>query len=743
VELQVIRRRWLAQAATVGRVVTIPLTALAFYALHEWGGIADIPLSTLYLILGLAGLTSFLAERRWPADCTRAQLNARVAIDIAATTAVIYAIGWGPTLAIGYVFVVANEFRDHGSRVWQPALVWTAIGIGLGEGAIAIGLAPTKVAEPAVHGLAVLAILGTAFIMRLLGSTTKLKENAEAKVRSSEERFRSLVRNASDAICVVDAEARITLLTPAIELVTGYPADEYVGKVGFDLIHPDDVASAAELLAQSLTQPGRVFRTEVRAVHRDGTWRWTEVSLMNHLDDPAVKGVVANFHDITERKQFEEKLAFDAYHDHLTGLSNRPAFHEALTRALARARRHARWNAVLFLDLDRFKLINDSLGHEVGDHLLIEVGDRLRACLRPEDVVSRFGGDEFAVLLEDIAGNEDATQVADRVIELLRQPLLVASREIFLTTSIGIAVVGDSVSEPGEVLRDADQAMYRAKAAGGCRWELFDEKNAPRMVERLELEAELWRAVERGELLLHFQPEVSLCNREMVGVEALIRWEHPERGLLSPGSFVPLAEETDLVVAVDQFVLAEACRSALGWQASLGPVVVSVNLSPRWLRRPASYAEILEIVAESGLEPKLLQIEVTERLALGDDGAVGALEQLRGAGMRIAVDDFGTGHSALGYLRRFPIDVIKLDRSFVERVDHVSPEAAIVQAVIALGHALDMHVTAEGVERAGQVDRLRALGCDSAQGYYFSAPVPVEELKSMPSWVQRPTSLAT
>jgi diguanylate cyclase (GGDEF)-like protein/PAS domain S-box-containing protein len=666
-----------------------------------------------------------------------------VAIDIAATTTVIYATGWGPTLAIGYVFVVANEFQEHGSRVWQPALVCTTIGIGLGEAAIALGIAPTMVAEPGVHGLAVLAVLGTAFVMRLLGRATAMKEQAEATVRSSEERFRSLVKNASDAICVVDADARVVLVTPAIELVTGYPPEHYLGEVGFELIHPDDVDTAAHLLAEALEHPGQVFRTEVRAVHRDGSWRWAEASVMNLLDDPAVHGVVANFHDITERKQFEEKLAFDAYHDHLTGLSNRTAFHEALTRALARSRRHARLNAVLFLDLDRFKLVNDSLGHEVGDHLLIEVGARLRTCLRPEDVVSRFGGDEFAVLLEDIAGIDDAIQVADRVIELLRQPLPIASREIFLTTSIGIAVVGDSVSEPGEVLREADQAMYRAKARGGCCWELFDENLAPPMVERLELETELWRAVERGELLLHFQPEVSLCSGEMLAVEALIRWAHPDRGLVSPGAFIPLAEETDLVVAIDRYVLAEACRCAHGWQASLGPVVVSVNLSPRWLRRPGSCDEILEIVAASGLDPKLLQVEVTERLALGDDGAVDALERLRSIGMRVAVDDFGTGHSALGYLRRFPIDVIKLDRSFVERVDRVSPEAAIVQAVIALGHALDMHVTAEGVERPEQVERLRALGCDSAQGHYFSTPVPLEELSSLAGRPQRSTSLAT
>jgi diguanylate cyclase (GGDEF)-like protein/PAS domain S-box-containing protein len=581
------------------------------------------------------------------------------------------------------------------------------------------------------------------FIMRLLGWTTAMKEEAEATVRSSEERFRSLLKNASDAICVVDANNTIVTITPAIELVTGYPPEAYLGRVGFDFIHPDDLAAASEVYAEALEQPGRVLRAELRAVHRDGSWRWAEISIMNLLDDPAVCGLVANFHDTTERKQFEEKLAYDAYHDHLTGLSNRTAFHEALKRALARSRRHGRPNAVLFLDLDRFKLINDSLGHEVGDHLLIEVAERLRTCLRPEDVVSRFGGDEFAVLLEDIAGNDDAIQVADRVIELLRQPLPVASREIFLTTSIGIAIGRDGATEPGELLREADQAMYRAKAAGGCRWDLYDASLAPPMVERLELETELWRAVERRELILHFQPEVSLCSGEVRAVEALVRWRHPERGLLPPGSFIPLAEETDLVIAIDRFVLAEACRCAREWQPTLGAVVVSVNLSPRWLRRVRSYDEIFEIVAASGLDPKLLQLEVTERLALGDDEAVGTLDRLRQLGLRVAVDDFGTGHSALGYLRRFPIDVIKLDRSFVERVDHVSPEAAIVQAVIALGHALGMHVTAEGVERAEQVERLRALGCDSAQGHYFSVPVPVDELGSLSGVARRPTPLAT
>jgi diguanylate cyclase (GGDEF)-like protein/PAS domain S-box-containing protein len=737
------RRSWLQEPSAVGRAVTIPLTAGAFYALYRWGAIAHIRLWVLYLILGLAGVASVLAERRWPAQCTQRQLHARVAIDIAATTSVIYATGWGPTLAIGYVFVVANEFRKHGSRVWHPALVWTVVGIGVGEAAIATGIAPSIVAEPEVHGLALLSVLGTVFIMRLLGWTTAMKEEAEATVRSSEERFRSLLRNASDAICVVDADARVTVLTPAIENVTGYPPEEYLGKVGFEFLHPDDVAAASQLYAEAIEQPGRVFRTEVRAVHRDGTWRWVEASFVNLLDDPAVRGMVANFHDTTERKHFEEKLAYDAYHDHLTGLSNRTAFHEALKRALARSRRHGRPNAVLFLDLDRFKLINDSLGHEVGDHLLIEVAERLRTCLRPEDVVSRFGGDEFAVLLEDIAGNDDAIQVADRVIELLRQPLPLASREIFLTTSIGIAIGRDGATEPGELLREADQAMYRAKAAGGCRWDLFDENLAPPMVERLELETELWRAVERSELILHYQPEVSLCSGEVRAVEALVRWRHPERGLLPPGSFIPLAEETDLVVAIDQFVLAEACRCAREWQQSLGSVVVSVNLSPRWLRRTHAYDEIFEIVAASRLDPKLLQLEVTERLALGDDEALGALNRLRESGLRVAVDDFGTGHSALGYLRRFPIDVIKLDRSFVERVDHVSPEAAIVQAVIALGHALGMHVTAEGVERAEQVERLRALGCDSAQGCYFSMPVPSDELAYLSGWERRPTPLVT
>jgi len=721
-------QRWLAKPSTMARSITIPLTGAAFYALHRWGVIADVRLWLLFLILGLAGLASFLAEAHWPAHCTARQLHLRVFVDVASTTAVIYTTGWGPTLAIGYVFVVANEFTKHGSRVWQPALIWTTIGIGAGQAAIATGLAPTQISEPEVHGLAILAVLGMAFIMRLLGWTTAQKEQAEDSVRSSERRFRSLLQNASDAVVVVDADAHITEASPAIELFTGYPPSAYVGQIGFDFLHPDDVHRAAEVYAEALAQPGTVLRVELRARHRDGDWRWADVSVMNLLADPSVAGMVANFHDITDRKHFEEKLTYDAYHDHLTALPNRTAFHDGLRRGLARVRRRGITVAVLFLDLDRFKLINDSLGHEVGDHLLVEVAERLRTCVRPEDLVGRFGGDEFAILLEDIAGPDAAVQVADRIIESLRQPFALASREVFLATSVGIAVNHLDTREPGDLLREADLAMYRAKDKGGSRWELFDVRRAPRMMERLELETELWRAVEREELVVHYQPEVSLCSGEVHALEALVRWEHPQQGLLVPGSFVPLAEETDLVVAIDRFVLRQACLRAVEWQElSRRPVRISVNLSPRWLRQSGAVADIEEIVGESGLELGCLQVEITERLAMDEDeGTSALLGRLRELGISVAVDDFGTGHSALGYLKRFPIDVIKLDRSFVERVDRESPEAAIVQAVIALGHALGMHITAEGVERPEQIDRLRSLGCDSAQGFYFFPPLPAE-----------------
>jgi diguanylate cyclase (GGDEF)-like protein/PAS domain S-box-containing protein len=745
VELQVaqLQRFRLRQPSAVGRVVTIPITAAAFLALHHWGGIAPVRLWLLFLILGLAGVVSIAAEARWPANCTTRQIHYRVAVDVAATTAVIYTTGWGPTLAIGYVFVVANEFTKHGSRVWHAALIWTVVGIAVGQLAIATGIARSLIDQPAVHGLAVLAVLGTAFIMRLLGWTTAKKEEAEAMMRSSELRFRSLVQNASDAVCVLDGEGRIATITPAIEVVTGYPAEHYLGKVGFEFLHSDDVAQAAELYAAILASAGRVVRGELRTRHRDGSWRWAELRAMNLLEDPNVKGMVINFRDVTERREFEEKLTYDAYHDHLTGLANRTAYHETLKRALARALRREQPIGVLFLDLDRFKLINDSLGHDVGDHLLIEVAERLRTCLRPEDAVSRFGGDEFAVLLEDVTGLDDVTQVADRVLDELRLPFAVGGREIFLTTSIGIVVRDDGHAEPGDLLREADQAMYRAKANGGSRWEVFDERLAPPMVERLELETELWRAVEREELVVYFQPEVSLCTGEVHGFEALVRWQHPERGLLAPGAFIPLAEETDLVIAVDQYVLAEACRAAQTWRETLGLALVSVNLSPRWLRRSRAFEEIDEIVEASGVDRRLLQFEVTERLALADEDAVTALGRLREKGSRIAVDDFGTGHSALGYLRRFPIDVIKLDRSFVDRVDRVSPEAAIVQAVIALGHALDMSITAEGVERAEQVERLRSLGCDNAQGHYFARPLPIDDIAAFVAGERRPTPLSS
>jgi diguanylate cyclase (GGDEF)-like protein len=386
---------------------------------------------------------------------------------------------------------------------------------------------------------------------------------------------------------------------------------------------------------------------------------------------------------------------------------------------------------VLFLDVDRFKLVNDSLGHEVGDRLLVTVAERLTTCVRPQDVVARFGGDEFTILLTDVDGADAAIAVAERVRDRLRPPVRVEDHELFLSASIGIAVSAGA-DRASDVLRQADLAMYCAKDNGRSRWELFDPSSAPEVVERLELEADLWRALEHGELRVLFQPEIDLATGQVVGAEALVRWEHPRRGLLEPDTFVPLAEESSLIVAIDRHVLGEVCRWARRWSGARPngrPFVVSVNLSPRFIHQADVVASVTDALRESAVDPRCVQIEITERTAVTDlDATCARLHELRALGVRVAIDDFGTGYSSLSYLKELPIDVLKLDRSFVTGIESHAADVAIVQAVVTMGHALGMKVTAEGVELPEQGAHLRALGCDTAMGWLWSRAVPGEEL---------------
>jgi diguanylate cyclase (GGDEF)-like protein len=445
-----------------------------------------------------------------------------------------------------------------------------------------------------------------------------------------------------------------------------------------------------------------------------------------------------------------DQLARQAFRDPLTSLPNRALFMDRLAHALTRTERRGEQLAVLFLDLDRFKVVNDSLGHGVGDQLLIGVSQRLAGCLRPEDTIARLGGDEFAILLEDVKDDKGPTSVADRLTGELQQPFVVEGREVVITVSIGIAMSTARRMTPEDILRDADLAMYHAKGKGKARYEVFDKSmNAPAK-ERMDLELDLRNAVARGEFILHYQPVVELPTGRITEVEALVRWKHPQRGLLFPADFVGLSEETGLIVPLGRWVLHEACRQTRQWQlaAPATKLAISVNLSARQLQQPGLVDEIGAVLRETRLDPGALRLEITETVVMHDaPTTLAKLEALKALGVQLAIDDFGTGYSSLGYLKRFPVDTLKIDRSFVKGIGRDMEDSAIVRAVITVAKSLGLSVTAEGIETADQLDQLRTLGCDHGQGYFFAKPMTSDRVPALlvatSPWGSRQTETVT
>ena len=527
-------------------------------------------------------------------------------------------------------------------------------------------------------------------------------------------------------------------ISPSIERVLGYSQADWISDGGLwdRLLHPEDadrvIAAEAECASsgEALVQEYRISRADGRVI-----WIRDEMTVVRGDDGRHEPLFFGAFMDVTDRKRMEAELERLALYDSLTGLPNRALFGDRLDQALAhRARTQA--IGVYFLDVDRFKRINDSLGHVAGDEVLREVAARVQRMLRPEDTVARFGGDEFTILCESIGGVLEAVGVADRLQREIAQPLRAGGAELRLSASIGIALV-----EPGEeadhsrLVEDADAAMYRAKERGGARTELFDVEMRERAVDAISIEQELSRGLERGELRLYYQPLVSLQSGEMVGAEALIRWEHPERGLLSPDKFLPIAEESGLIVQVGAWAVGEACRRLRDWdRRNGGPsnFSLAVNLSARELTHPDVVPTVLNAVRRSALDPHRLTIEVTESTAMADrDSGFRALRELHEAGVRIAIDDFGTGYSSLDHLREMPADVLKIDRSFVAGMSANSPDTALVAAAIAMGRALEMEDVAEGIETNEQVTDLRELGCPLGQGFLFARPLPPEEIDTL------------
>ena len=561
------------------------------------------------------------------------------------------------------------------------------------------------------------------FVGSLEDVTNELEAIRELAAREAE--FRMLAENSSDFLARHAADGTYRYCSPACEAITGYRPEELVGTSSFRIIARED-EEAVRAYARLLLERDDPATATYRVRSKDGELRWLETTARAVRDDEGVREIVSVTRDISDRKQAEMELSHAALHDTLTGLPNRALFLDRLGLALRRTERRSGSVAVLFCDLDRFKIVNDSLGHDAGDRMLVDVAKRIVTALRPADTVARFGGDEFTILCEDIAGEIEAATIAQRIVDVFRDPFLLEDGEVFLATSVGIAIARGTDDRAEDLIRDADAAMYRAKERGKGRYEIFDEAMRADAVARLETESALRRALERGELRLHYQPEVDVATGEVRGFEALVRWEHPGRGLLLPAAFIPLAEETGLIVPIGEWVLREACTEATRWTAANGDrPVLSVNLSARQLAQQDLVSMVRRAIAETGIDPTTLCLEITESAVMESGAATTAqLRALKSLGVRLAIDDFGTGFSSLAHLRRFPVDVLKIDGTFVAGLGHEPQDASIAAAVISLAHALGLQTVAEGIETEEQLTILRGLGCDLGQGHLFARPAP-------------------
>ena len=570
-------------------------------------------------------------------------------------------------------------------------------------------------------------------------------QRVRRQLAERDELFQLITENAADMIAVVDHDGRRIYNSPAYQKVLGYSPEELDSGTSFDQIHPSD-RDLVKQAAENAYRTRRGQKVEYRMRHKDGSWRVLEstANTIGNKEGETEKLVIVN-RDITERKRAEEALAHRAFHDGLTELPNRELFLDRLQHAMLRARRHFDYKfAVLFVDIDEFKVVNDSLGHSAGDELLLEIAKRMSASFRDTDTiarlrvpdesewrwgtlsVARLGGDEFTVLLEDVYRPSDAVRVGQRIQEKLATPFEIKGRQIVIKASIGAALSANSYSKPEELVRDAEIAMYRAKQSGKARCEVFDQAMHSNAVRRLKLETDLRRGLERGELLVYYQPIISLRSGRITGFEALSRWQHPE-GMISPADFIPVADETGLIIPLNRALLLEACDQLRSWQSQLGcepPLTISMNITPKQFAQPQLAAEIDAILRQTGISPGSVSLEIVETIAMGQpDRALSVLSELKALGVLLSIDDFGTGYSSLSRLPRFPIDALKIDRTFVSNMNADRDNHEIVRLIIMLAHSLGLSIVAEGAETEDQVAALTRLGCEMVQGYFYSPPV--------------------
>lgn len=608
---------------------------------------------------------------------------------------------------------------------WRKYFLWTSITYF--AGAMAAGIIAYLI--DTVGFRAVIAIVPIIAIVYLTYQTY-LKNLAA--LQESEERFRSAFDHAAIGMALVASDGRWLQVNRSLCEIVGYSEQELLATSFQPLTHPEDLEAVVGQAGQVLEAKIPTCQMEKRYSHKLGHTVWTHISI-SPIRDPHTKSsrLIFQIQDITDRKRGEEQLLHNALHDGLTGLPNRALFLDRLKLAIARAKRREDYQfSVLFLDLDRFKTVNDSLGHLIGDQLLIGISRRLETCLRAGDTVARLGGDEFTILLDDLTGADDVLQVTERIQKELVSPFNLGGNEIFTSVSIGVAPSTTGYDRPDDILRDADTAMYRAKTLGKARHVVFDNEMHARAVNLLQLETDLRRAVERQEFLIYYQPIMSLQTGQVRGFEALVRWRHPKHGLISPLDFIPVAEETGLIIPIGQWVLAEACRQMCEWQKEFPtypPLSIAVNLSARQFTQPDLVKQVQQALEETGLDPRSLKLEITESVVMGNsEVSIEMLKELRSLGVELSIDDFGTGYSSLSYLHRFPVSTLKVDRSFVNQMTDSNENMELVRTIVTLARTLGMEVVAEGIETESQLAQLKALKCEHGQGYHFSKPMNAE-----------------
>jgi diguanylate cyclase (GGDEF)-like protein/PAS domain S-box-containing protein len=546
-------------------------------------------------------------------------------------------------------------------------------------------------------------------------------------LHANDEAFRALVQHLQDIITVHDTQGITLYESPSTSRLLGYPPGALVGRIPFDSIHPKDLARAREAFAQLLNGEPPKTPVEFRFRHAKGHWIHLEALGNNLLDHPGIRGVVITSRDVSERKKAEKQAQYLSQHDVLTGLPNRLLMQDRLHQAIIQARRGGGVVALMFIDLDRFKTVNDSFGRVIGDALLKQVAERLRNCLRDTDTVARLGGDEFIIMIPDAATSHVVGEVAQRVLSEFSRPFADGEQEMYVSASIGISLFPRDGSDPDELVKHADRAMYSAKDSGRNMYRYFTEDLNHEVREKVMLESGLRRAIDRGELRLFYQPTIDLHTKQVIGCESLVRWQHPSLGLISPAKFIPVAEESDLIFRLGVWVLRAAFRQLHAWQQAGLALRVAVNVSARQFRDPKLADLVVAVMADSHVDPRLVEIELTETAIMQDARAsISALERLKSQGVSISIDDFGTGYSSLSYLKRLPLVTLKIDQSFVRDIATDSNDAAIVRAIIGLARSLGIKVLAEGVEDDTQLSFLNNYGCNYAQGFLFGTPVVPE-----------------